>query len=86
MRRRAVITAKKGCIVRAGLELDSEELATLPPGAAVDVLDTRENSKGTQRAKVVVAGAREGWVSAKTIKCDAVATVRIRHCGGGMAG
>ena len=85
MRRKATIKAKKGCIMRAGVEMDSEELETLATGMSVDVLDTRMNRKGIERSKIV-AGGSEGWVSSKTIKCDAVGSVRIQHCAGGMAG
>lgn len=85
MHRRGRITNKKGAIMRAGLELDTATLATIPSGAAIDVVDTRENARGVARARILHGGA-EGWISAKTMRCDGVATVTIRHCAGGVAG
>lgn len=86
MHRRGRITNKKGAIMRQGLEIDSVAVTTLKPGTAIVATDTRENAKGVARANVRLADGTEGWISAKTMRCEGVATVRIRHCPGGQAG
>ncbi|KAJ8612540.1 hypothetical protein CTAYLR_003711 [Chrysophaeum taylorii] len=62
----ARVAAKKGAIVRRGVELDSPEVCELATGTAVLVVEEATAKNQTSRAKLVEPA--RGWVSMKTLE------------------
>lgn len=65
MRRAYTVASKNGAIVRADVELDSEEVTTLEQGSAVTVDSQGTSASGTARCHIVEPVV--GWVSGKTL-------------------
>jgi len=57
---------KKGAIVRAGCELDTDLVDTLEAGTELEVVEKGLNAKGTVRYRL--AKPCEGWVSEKSVE------------------
>ena len=57
---------KKGAIVRAGCELDTDLVDTLDAGTKLEVLERGTNAKGTVRYRL--ASPCAGWVSEKSVE------------------
>lgn len=58
----------KGVIIRGDVELDSPEIATLPPGTALTVYRSKHASDGKVRLKIKAPVV--GWLSEKSVERD----------------
>ena len=61
----AVVTAKKGALLRAGINMDAPEVGTVPKGTAVVVCGQGMSSCGVPRYEV--ASPLRGWCSARVL-------------------
>lgn len=72
-----VVTAKRGLIVRAGVELQSDQVATIAQGTRCRANDERE-TQGKKRVRLV--DPIEGWASSKCLKPEWVSSAQASGC------